>query len=154
MKVTKRLSDYIAVKVESKLPITNTACTTERDIRSLINSLSQEFVEKISVLRDEFLKEAEEKYPQLKHLLRRPFDDFRLYTVCGSDFAENYQELKRREQCERKAIQERIVLRIELADEGLSLDDIDLIIEAEIAKATPPSVEIVSAEEVTDENNQ
>ena len=141
MKVTKRLSEYVAIKVESKIPITDTSYTVERDIRSLINSISEEFIDKISVLRDELLKEAEEKHPQLKQLTRRSFDDLRLYTVCGSDFENYYRDIERKERCKRKTIQERIVLRIELADEGLSLDDIDLIIEAEIAKSTMHSTE-------------
>ena len=153
MKVTKRLSDYIAVKVEAKLPITNTYAA-ERDICNLISVLAKEFAEKVNVLRDEFLKAAEEKYPQLKCLTRNSFDGLCLYTVHGSNFEKYNRDLERRERYKRKAIQERIVLRLELADAGLSLDDIDLIIEAEIAKVTPPSVEIASAEEVTDENNQ
>ena len=152
MKVTKRLSDYVAVKVEAKLPITNTYAA-ERDICNLTSILSKEFAEKVNVLRDEFLKEAEEEHPQLKYLTRNSFDGLCLYTVHGSNFEKYNRELERKEHYKRKATNERIVLRLELADEGVSLDDIDLIIEAEIAKATTPDVEIVSAEEVTDEIN-
>lgn len=148
MKVTKRLSDYIAVKVESKFPITNTY-TAERDICNLISVLAKEFAKKVNVLRDEFLKEAEEKYPQLKCLTRNSFDGLYLYTVHGSNFEKYNRELERKEHYKRKTIQERIVLRLELSSEELSLDDIDLIIEAEIAKATLPN-----EKEDTNEDNQ
>lgn len=140
MKVTKRLSDYIAIKVESKIPIMNN-CAIERDINSLMEALNKEFVEKVNILKDEFLKEAEEKYPQLKHLTRNSFDKFHLYHVYGSDFENNIRKLEREEHYKRRTVHERVLLRLELSSKELSLDDIDLIIEAEIAKVTLPSTE-------------
>jgi len=105
----------------------------------LVGVLAKEFAEKVKVLRNDFLKEAEEKYPQLKYLKRSSSNEFALYSICGSDFEKYNRELEIKEYYKRSAVKERILLRIELSSEKLNLDDIDLIIEAEIAKATMPS---------------
>lgn len=140
MKASKRLSDYIAIKVDSKIPIIS-VYETEQSINKLITVLNKEFAEEISALRDEFLKKAEEEHPQLKRLMRKSINEHYLYTVQGSDFEKYSRDLERKEHYKRMAVKERVLLRIELSSEELSLDDIDLIIEAEIAKVTSSSAE-------------
>lgn len=152
MKVIKKLDDYIAVKVSDKIPIVDSHADEQR-IRLIIDDLEKEFREIVHELKIKFQNDAEAKWPELKDISKDIGYTCDLYNVYGSVFSKRVSELERKSYSIRQAVHKRIVLQIELSEKNLNLDEIDLIIATEIAKATPPAAVVVSADEVTEEIN-
>lgn len=151
MKVLKKLQDYILVRVSDKIPVHN-ACEDERSMRTLIDVLEQEFIAKVKELKQQFLEECEQKYPELKTLVKDTGPCTNLYNVYGSDFAKTVQALERKSYMVRRKVCERISLILELSQKDLSLDEIDEIITEEIFKALD-NTDSTESENICNENN-
>lgn len=144
VKITKRLDDYILVRVSDKIPKVDIRVEENR-IKELVNIVEKEFREEVRNLKLKFLNECEEKYPELKTLIKDTGYSTDLYGVYGSVFARNVQNAEQSSYTLRRTVHERIVLQIELSGRDLTLDEIDTIIFEEIEKASNPSPDTASA---------
>lgn len=152
MKVIKRLDDYISVRVSDKIPTVDTRVEENR-IKELVDVVEKEFREEMRNFKLKFLDECEEKYPELKTLIKCTDYSTDLYGVYGSIFAKNAQSAERSSYMLRRTVHERIVLQIELSEKALTLDEIDNIIFAEIEKALEPSPSTTVVKEDLNEDN-
>ena len=131
MKVIKKLDDYISVKVSDKIQISDSNAEAQK-IRYILDSISEEFLEKVKQLKQSFFEDCEKRYPELKQLTRDTTCSSEMYKFYNTIFTQAISEREKHLYALRKIVHDRIVLQIELSEESLNLDDIDNIIYREI----------------------
>lgn len=133
MKISKKLSDYIHVKVQHKLTIPDTY-EKEREYVALAELVSNEISEKLSEDLRKHCEEAEKKHPILKDMTVREKIRCDVYTYSNSKANKLLHTTERAIAALRVEVVERIELRLELSND-LTLDEIDTVIEEELKKA-------------------
>ena len=133
MKISKKLSDYIGVKVRHRVAVPDTYEKVKEYV-ALAEIVSNEISEKLSADLRRYCEEAEEKHPVLKDMTVREKIRCDVYTFSNSKADKLLHNAERAVASLRVEAIERIELRLELSND-LTLDEIDVIIEEELKKA-------------------